>query len=91
MVKLTRCSLSDVGWDAKPRPHSNPTATLAPLIPLSSIEDSSIFHRALHLYNAEHLSEKIWDELTVPEQDEVRVLMRELQRRKHACSRKVAS
>ena len=60
-------------------------ATLAPLISASAVDDSSTFHRALHLFNSEHLSSLTWDELTVPQQDEVRALMRELQRRRHVC------
>ena len=54
--------------------------TLVPLIPLAAMADSTLFHRALHLWNAEHISATVWDELTVPQQDEVRAIMRELQR-----------
>lgn len=59
--------------------------TLVPLIPLHAMADATIFHRALHLYNAEHMTQTVWDELTCEQQDEVRAIMRELTRRRHVC------
>ena len=87
MVKGHDSVLCKAGQKPHPAPQPISHITLAPLIPLSEIGNASTFHRALHLFNAEHLSQFTWDELTVPEQEEVRALMRELQRRSHVHSK----
>lgn len=66
-----------------PTPAKRPT--LAPLVPWSEMEHSSLFHRALHVFNVEHMRLAVWDELTVAEQEEVRSNYRELQRRATLC------
>lgn len=82
MVKGSESVLCKV--DQKPHPAPQPIAriTLAPLVPLSEMGHASTFHRALHLFNVEHMTQFTWDELTVRQQDEVRAMMRELQRRR---------
>ena len=77
--------LSDIARGIHRPYRSTDAATLTPTISASAVDDSSIFHRALHAFNLEHFTQRCWDELTVSEQDEVRGLMRELQRRRHVC------
>jgi hypothetical protein len=86
MVKGHDSVLCKAGQKPDRLPHRTYHPTLAPLVPLSEMGHASTFHRALHLFNAEHLSSLTWDELTVPQQEEVRALMRELQRRRHVHS-----
>src|SRR5580698_4456720 len=86
MVTKPRYLLSDIGSQSGHPCGSKTLVTLSPTIPASELGNSSTFHRALHTFNAEHLTQRTWDELTVPEQEEVRALMRELQRRRHVHS-----
>jgi hypothetical protein len=86
MRDVAHSVLCKVRQKPSPEPTPTPRVTLAPLVPLSEMGNASTFHRALHLFNAEHMRQAVWDELTVPEQDEVRALMRELQRRRLACA-----
>jgi hypothetical protein len=73
--------------------HASPKerVTLTPIIPLDAMHDADIFHRALHVWNTEHLAQLTWDEMTVPQQSEVQAIMRDLQIRRHVCPRRATS
>jgi hypothetical protein len=81
---FTEYLLSDIDGQTAPTAHLTHRVTLAPLIPLSVAEDSSTFHRALHYFNGVNCRQSTWDELTVSEQDAVRLIYAKLKARQKA-------